>query len=372
MATKQPSTPGSQAYFSMNMNQNGDFGPEIPVIDSEEPFFDVVKKLSEYINHTITTAHSFEQLRNTTAGNLLKPLIAGLSDECHNRGIIAALLTLKWLFMNMETDDGGINESRGFACEIVAWQFLTYLNQHELIDFLLYELPLPQDSDDDDSDAENATRPSHGAPRTPPDERTGLLEDQDTPTKSLLRGPHRPNASTLFNNPHQMDTFISDVAPDDDPTHSFAGLNSLEIAAIADAKKFLSQRVVQKVITDIWNGEIVFWDALSVKAQKKASIYNKRTADPYSRLRVPKYQKAFEAVFFASFLALYYAVLVQRNQRYITPIEVLLYIWIAAFAYDEFGEYWDAGYLFYQTDFWSFWDLGIIGIGIVFLITRKL
>src|SRR5450755_3350682 len=73
-----------------------------------------------------------------------------------------------------------------------------------------------------------------------------------------------------------------------------------------------------------------------------------RTADPYARLRVPKYQKAFESIFFASFLALYYAVLVQRNQTYITPIEILLYIWIAAFAYDEFGEYWDAGYLFYQ------------------------
>ena len=86
---------------------------------------------------------------------------------------------------------------------------------------------------------------------------------------------------------------------------------------------------------------------------------------------MPKYQKVFEALFFASFLALYYAVLVERNPRHITPIEVLLYIWIAAFAYDEFGEFRDAGRLFYAQDFWSIWDLGIIGVGAAYLIASK-
>ncbi len=94
-------------------------------------------------------------------------------------------------------------------------------------------------------------------------------------------------------------------------------------------------------------------------------------ADPYCRLRVPKYQKIFEALFFASFLALYYTVLVERNPRHITPIEVLLYIWIAAFAYDEFGEIRDAGTLFYAADFWSLWDLGIIPVGAAYLVARK-
>lgn len=67
------------------------------------------------------------------------------------------------------------------------------------------------------------------------------------------------------------------------------------------------------------------------------------------------------------FLALYYAVLIERNPRNITFVEVLLYIWIAAFAYDEFGEFRDAGTLFYAVDFWSLWDIGIVGIGVVFL-----
>ena len=36
----------------------------------------------------------------------------------------------------------------------------------------------------------------------------------------------------------------------------------------------------------------------------------------------------------------------------------------------EFGEFWDAGTTFYATDFWSFWDLGIIATGVAFFITR--
>lgn len=91
----------------------------------------------------------------------------------------------------------------------------------------------------------------------------------------------------------------------------------------------------------------------------------------YCRLRVPKYQKTFEAVFFAIFLVLYYAVLWERNPGRITFVEVLLYIWILAFACDEFGEIRDAGTLFYSFDFWSLWDIGIIAIGAAYLVASK-
>jgi hypothetical protein len=111
------------------------------------------------------------------------------------------------------------------------------------------------------------------------------------------------------------DMFSSVDGPHDeqDPTSSFTGLNGLEIAAVADCKKFLSQRIVQKIITGIWRGDIVFWESLSPSAKKKAQFYNKRHSDPFTRLRVPRYIKAFEVAFFATFLALYYAVLVERN-----------------------------------------------------------
>lgn len=72
-----------------------------------------------------------------------------------------------------------------------------------------------------------------------------------------------------------------------------------------------------------------------------------------SRLRVPLYLKVFETLFFAMFLALYYAVLVNRDEKHVTVAEVMLYIWIASFAYDEFVDWSDAGQTsFYASDFW--------------------
>lgn len=75
--------------------------------------------------------------------------------------------------------------------------------------------------------------------------------------------------------------------------------------------------------------------------------------------------------FFAIFLVLYYRVLVQRDLGQVTIVEVFLWIWLASFAYDEFGQYTDAGLAFYVADFWSLWDFGIVFIGLVYFITRE-
>lgn len=64
----------------------------------------------------------------------------------------------------------------------------------------------------------------------------------------------------------------------------FFGLNALEIATIAHAKRFLSQRVVQKVVDGIWKGEIVFWDSLTVNSTKKPHIFNRRLDRTNNRL----------------------------------------------------------------------------------------
>lgn len=77
---------------------------------------------------------------------------------------------------------------------------------------------------------------------------------------------------------------------------TFIGLNALEIATVAEAKHFISQRIVQKVVNDIWNGKsrsetfldrlyltfaghIVFWESLSVHSKKQAKVYNQRLVD---------------------------------------------------------------------------------------------
>ncbi len=213
----------------------------------------------------------------------------------------------------------------------------------ELIDYLLHEVP-PVSFDFESNDEVESHEDNGGAA-----ERAALLSGRGSSAAS------KPRTSSIA---------------EEEPISSFVGLNALEIAAVAGAKKFLSQRIVQNTVDDIWNGHIIFWESLSVHSKKKARFYNKARADLYCRLRVPKYQKSFEALFFALFLGLYYAVLVERNPHKITSIEVLLYIWIAAFAYDEFGEFRDAGVSFYVADFWSMWDIGIIGIGVAYMVSR--
>jgi hypothetical protein len=64
-------------------------------------------------------------------------------------------------------------------------------------------------------------------------------------------------------------------------------------------------------------------------------------------------------------------VLAQRDPNSINMLEILMYIWITAFAYDELSGITDAGMLFYQLDFWSLWNVGIIGVGIAFLVCRE-
>lgn len=154
----------------------------------------------------------------------------------------------------------------------------------------------------------------------------------------------------------------------EDPTAAFEGLNALEIAAIANAKRFLSQHIVQKIITGIWNGDIIFWDTLSIDATKKPRFYDPSSADPFSRLRVPKYMKCYEVLFFAAFLCLYYAVLIRGVTDHITAVEVVLFCWLGAFLYDELSEWLDAGSIFYATDIWNFFDMIMVFIGVVYAI----
>lgn len=138
---------------------------------------------------------------------------------------------------------------------------------------------------------------------------------------------------------------------------------------------------------DYRDGDITFWSSLSIDSSKHAHIYKARSADPYARLRVPKYLKWFEVAFFLGFLVLYYIVLVEKSFHHVTTAEILLYIWLASFAYNgdsssslsmkspadesvEFGEFWDAGTAFYLSDFWTLWDVGIVVTGAAFLVCR--
>ncbi|KAF7712108.1 Uncharacterized protein PECH_000470 [Penicillium ucsense] len=341
---------------------------DIPLIETDDPLFIVISKLSHCIEMAIgDIAYSFEQMRLDARGHSLRHLVRVLARDSHNSLIIIALMILKWDYSTTAQDDWGLNESRGVACEFVAWQFLCHLNQRETIEVLLEELPSSRRESTTSFEPEtgsnySATRESH--------ESTPLLEGQHSSSHQSDCWQGKQTSHCQHRDSHRGSQL--DTVGDGDMMRisRFFGLNALEIAAIAGAKKFLSQRVVQRVVNGIWNGDIIFWDSLTVHSLKKPQRFNRKTADPYSRLRVPVYRKMFEAAFFLSFLFLYYCVLVERKPNGLGLFETLMDIWIVAFAYDELSGFIDAGIMFYQTDFWSLWNLGIIGVGFAFIGTR--
>lgn len=228
-----------------------------------------------------------------------------------------------------------MNETRGYACEIVAWRFVTHLSRRECIDYLLFELPALSFEHAWPCDTETGLADT-------PTETDERRNDADANERSplILRQSGEPRTPGTNTDPEYFNVsslFVSGAEARDNHefTASFDNLNALEVAAVSGAKKFLSQHVVQRIIDSIWRGDIVFWESLSLYSVKAATVYNKKRADPYSRLRVPRYLKAFEFLFFASFLGLYYVVLVQKKFHSLMPAEVLLYVWIASFAYNE-------------------------------------
>ncbi|CAK4030375.1 Ca2+ Mg2+-permeable cation channel [Lecanosticta acicola] len=333
--------------------------PDLPDIDGTETFDALVRKLSVYFVQAIEAPHEWDELRGEVYGIFLRPLTRYLVDDVQHEAIVCALLALKWHFDALEHgDDRGINETRGLACELVAWRFVTHLTQRETIDFLCRDLPSPR--------RDPCPRESNGDLQAA--DLDGNLEEAVHERAPLLDA-YSPNLEESFYDEQPQD---SEYGEQSGFASTFANLNALEIAAVSNAKKFLGQKSIQQIIDGIWKGEIVFWETLGTHSKKEAKVYRKSHADPFCRLRVPLYLKAFEVLFFAAFLALYYVVLVQKHANSVTVPEIMLYVWLASFSYNELVEYWDAGSIFYATDFWSLWDLGIIFVGIAFFTTRML
>ncbi|KAJ1331685.1 ion transporter [Microdochium nivale] len=382
----EPLSPQSGSFFHHT---------ELPDILHADDFRTVVKKVSLYIAEVVHSPSTFEQLRTTSAGDPLRTLTDHLSHNVTNPAIVNALLALRWHY-GAGNDENHVSEARANACEIVAWRFLTRLSEREAVEFCLYEIPGQCESGASSLYMVENANPEDG---TPSDERTALLghghhsnngnsHPDERPGHAFVGSMRRSlllqSVSKLTMSMHAADD-DDDEDEEEDPTAPFVHLNALEIAAIADAKRFLSQHIVQKIITGIWNGDIIFWDRFSVDTVKKPRFYNPRTADPFSRLRVPKYLKAYEVLFFISFLGLYYGVLIEHNNLerdsiedhslveslfHVTVTETIWYTWFAAFCYDEVSEYLDAGSIFYAADVWNVFDMIMIAIGLVFMVMR--
>lgn len=295
---------------------------------------------------------SWEDLRSSKHLQPLQPLIDYLATECHHNAIVAALVALKGHFKALENDDDcGVNESRGFASELVAWQFVLTLSKQDALEYLLFELRDDDDEDDDDDDEENALLTRRGRPAHTNGRVSHLINGHRDSNGNANGDANKPNNGEGFAEP-------------------FMNLNTLEIAAVSGAKKFLSQRAIQDIVDGIWYGKIVFWNRLKINAIKKPRFHHKRTEDYWCRLRVPRYMKIFEIGFFLCFLGLFYIVCLERVKEYVTFWECLFYVFTLGFVFDELDDFIESGIYFYSTDIWSMWDIGIALIGVAFFVLR--
>ena len=277
-----------------------------------------------------------------------------------------ACSALRWHYA-AENEHPDLSQARANGCEIVAWRFLARQSERDAVDYCLYEI-----SGSEAIDANPMVPTLFGNIDEELDERSPLLPNPVGVGLRLRSAARRAEMRHVI-----PKLKLSSAAAGEDPrkgTHGRTGalkdLNALEIAVIANAKRFLSQHIVQKIITSLWHGEIVFWDSVSANATRKPRYYNVHASDPFSRLRVPKYLKAWEVAFFIIFLILYYSVVLERSHHHIPVIEIVFYVWLLAFLWDEIQEWGDAG-IFYMADFWNLFDMSMLGIGIVFAVLRK-
>ncbi len=126
---------------------------------------------------------------------------------------------------------------KGTLTSATVKRFLAHLTETELIENILHELPPLGSSSPGD------VQPLNG---------NDIFE-----SSLLAQEGGDAEQGRLF--PGQPKVTNGPVA-EDEPMSAFVGLNALEIAAIADAKKFLSQRVVQKVVVSFF--------ALLISSQK--------------------------------------------------------------------------------------------------------
>jgi hypothetical protein len=84
-------------------------------------------------------------------------------------------------------------------------------------------------------------------------QRKGSQDDESQPDsgeRSPLLSQDEARSEDIEND-QPIDTDVTDTSI----AKNYQQLNALEIAAVCDAKKFLSQRAVQRIIDGIWKGE---------------------------------------------------------------------------------------------------------------------
>lgn len=278
------------------------------------------------ISKTIDGPFSFQQLRTLES---LKVLINQLK-HCDERFLIFALLWCRLQFFTKADDQNSLDGSRGYACEIAAMRILRRYNSKELLQVLTSDyqaLEQPEETPTSSANGEDASRP--GPSRASATESPFLnINDERTPLRLSIDSP------VTVRRKKQADLEAEPLAQEKIGARTFT---AMEVAIVAEAKHFIASQIVQDMLSEIWNGEIVFWSDISQYEYKKARFYDpsEREFWDFARLRVPKYHYLIEWINFVILAGFYMAVVVDREDRTFGWLEIVLATYFLGFAYSE-------------------------------------
>ncbi|KAF9540443.1 hypothetical protein EC957_004283 [Mortierella hygrophila] len=254
---------------------------------------------------------------------LLLPIVRKYREERRETAAVYCFLLNRWQFLRDAENDlanARLNETRAYACEIVATKVLKAFSMRQLIDVLTYDF--------------SPVRRKDG--------------------RSRIYLPH------------------FEGEPSNEP------MSALEVAISGRAKYFISNPLVQEIINQIWLGEIVFFSnaidnpdsCLNASQQeiRTVTVYDNRDIKflRLSRLRVPRYKTTFQMVSFSGFIAVYTAVTFAKEAK-LTAIEVIMDIFALSYTIDELIQLRNSGPSFYFETVWNLFDVPIYIIFLVFM-----
>lgn len=383
---EQPEDDEEQEDDEQDENEDEVDTPLLPMFSAAHldklPLYNITHAIRLLIVQKCETTLSWEQLRSPQISQfLVKPIQNQIQSNHMNRATLLALISNCLQFQKegqMNPGNVGISRTRALVSELLAMRLIKEFSTRELIDALSYDF-------------------------------------------DPLQGMTPPNTSVGQGNQ-------SWPAPQDYQLQRTQGrgarVSTIEVAIKAQAKRFLAHALVVQHMEAIWAGTVVFHSeadnlhrkpsageepfnrgagygtvaapspsavpadsVLSRKAhdtrtskrpstdvhfaRRSVTIYNPRDASLFklSRLRVPRYRQLFSTFSFATMLALFLAILVDRSIS-ITPLEVLFWFWSIGYMLDEIVGFTEQGFGLYLLSFWNAFDLGILLLFIVYYCLR--
>lgn len=315
---------------------------------------DLVAQISELISKAVDGPFTFDQLRTLES---LRNLVEELK-QCKESFLVFALLWCKLDFAAKSgNDETNIDTARGYACEIAAMRVLRRYDSHDVLIALTNDFIAVKGTDGDalsiDSRVSNDNSRSIDANVSTPLLHVDRVDNESRRKGSLIES----EAISSSRERSASDSFTA-----------------LEVAIVAGAKHFTSAQIVQDILTEIWNGEIVFWTEISQNQRKRAQYYDKAVDAKFwnfARLRVPLYAFIIESFNFFILSGIYLLVVTDREYSNIGWVEVFLALWFIGFSYQELDQFRSAGQAkFYFANPFNYFDLGMIIVAFGWMILR--